>query len=165
MNYPSISSSYSLNFEPYPVEFFDTTLKSHLTLAFKNSLRSKIGHPKSKYPQISLNQMQMLNDSWKHCNFTTIRRNDRINVLIFETDIFNFRKITESCFDFLDLTTTTSSSKRPSTLDAESQRGPEFLHVKSQCYFQKLPLFNSWPLGFGCFLIKKYTNSEKLQKK
>ena len=42
--------------------------------------------------------------------------------------------------------------------------GPEFLHVKSQCYLQKLPLFNSWPLGFGCFLIRKYTNSEKLQQ-
>ena len=54
-----------------------------------------------------------------------------------------------------------SSSKRPSTLDAESQRSPEFLHVKSQCYLQKSPLFNPWHLVFGCFLIGKYTNSEK----
>ena len=37
----------------------------------------------------------------------------------------------------------TSPCKRPSTLDAETQRGPEFLHVKSQCYLQKLPLFDS----------------------
>ena len=54
-----------------------------------------------------------------------------------------------------------SSSKRSSTLDAESQRSPEFLHVKSQCYLQKSPLFNPWHLVFGCFLIGKYTNSEK----
>ena len=53
------------------------------------------------------------------------------------------------------------SSKTPSTLDAETQRGPEFLHVKSQCYLQKSPLFNPWHLVFGCFLIEKYTNSEK----
>ena len=39
--------------------------------------------------------------------------------------------------------TYTSTCKRPSTLDVESQRGPEFIHVKSQCYLQKLPLFNS----------------------
>ena len=58
-----------------------------------------------------------------------------------------------------------STCKRPSTLDVESQRGPEFIHVKSQCYLQKLPLFNSWPLGFGCFLIEKYTTLWKTSKK
>ena len=44
-------------------------------------------------------------------------------------------------------------------VEDDRQRGPDFLHVKSQCYLQNLPLFNSWHLVFDCFLIEKCNNS------
>ena len=41
----------------------------------------------------------------------------------------------------------------------ERLTGPDFLHVRSQYYLQKSPLFNAWHLVFGSILIKKCNNS------